>query len=174
MPGTPRVACTSIGLGRAVFSDEETSLGEMMEFHSDKLFSKRVLIESFVSNENLTVSDARKQGALDDGRTTLLEFAGAQCEKVDILRDFGYVKMSDYLSHLGIHSFKAEGKIQDVSVTSHPDEGHLNEHTDRHTADRFRLHRNYPSPFRRSTRIRCTVPSNSMVHQERTTFLNSA
>jgi hypothetical protein len=141
----------------------------MMEFHSDKLLSKRVLIESFVSNENLTVSDARKQQVLDDAMTVLLEFAGAHREKVDILRHFDYVKMSDYLSHLGSYSSKAEGKIQDVSVTSHPDEGHLNGHICTYTADRFRPHRNYPSPFSRSTRIRCTVPNNNMLRKARST-----
>jgi hypothetical protein len=146
----------------------------MMEFRSDKLVGKRVLIESFVSNGKLTVSDARKQGALEDRRTALWESAEAQCEKVDILRDFDYVKVSDYLSHLGSYSSKAEGRIQDVSVTSHPDEGHLNEHTDSHTADRFRLHKNYPGWFSPSTGIRSTVPINSMVHQDSTKLSSSA
>jgi hypothetical protein len=146
----------------------------MMEFHSDKFVGKCALIGSTTVNGNISLSCERKQGALDDERTVLLEFAGAHREKVDILRHFDYVKMSDYLSHLGSYSSKAEGKIQDVSVTSHPDEGHLNEHTDRHTADPFRLRTNYLSPYRTSTKFKRAMPINGMVHHERTTFLNSA
>jgi hypothetical protein len=145
----------------------------MMGFHSDKFVGKCVLIESIVSNGKLTVSDARKQEALDDAMTVLLESAGAQCEKVDILRDFDYVKVSDYLSHLGTTSSKAEGRIQDVSVTSHPDEGHLNGHISTHTADRFRPHRNYPSPFRTSTKFNHAVPTNGMARQESTALFSS-
>jgi hypothetical protein len=78
----------------------------------------------------------------------LPEFAGVHCESVEILPDFDYVTVSDYLSHLGIYSSKAEGRIQDVSVTSHQDERHLNEHIDIQQTEGSSLHKDHPKLFR--------------------------
>ena len=108
----------------------------------------RVLFESIVINGNLTLSDARKQVTLDYGRTGLPEFAGLHCESIEILPDFQYTTVSDYLLHLGIYSSKAEGRIQDVSVTSHQDERHLNEHIDIQQTEGSSLHKDHPKLFR--------------------------
>jgi hypothetical protein len=110
--------------------------------------------------------DAECIVAAEIGATRLMEFAGVRCESVEILPAFDYVTVSDYLSHLGSYSAKAEGRIQDVNVSSHQDEGHLNEHTDKHTADRFRLHRNYRGASSPSIGISCEVPVNSTVPQD--------
>ena len=100
-------------------------------------------------------------------RTRLPEFVGVHCESIEILPHFDYVTVSDYLSHLGTYSSEAEGTIQDVSVRSHRDGGHLNEHTDRHTAGHFRLHKDYPSALNPSIGISCEVPINSTGPQDR-------
>ena len=94
------------------------------------------------------MSDARKQVTLDDGMTGLPEFVGVHCESVEILPDFAYVTVSDYLSHLGTYSSKAEGRIQDVSVTSHQDERHLNEHIDIQQTQGSSLQKDHPKLFR--------------------------
>jgi hypothetical protein len=80
--------------------------------------------------------------------TGLLEFVGVHCESVEILPDFDYVTLSDYLSHLGTYSSKAEGRIQDVSVKSHQDERHLNEHIDIQQTQGSSLHKDHPNLFR--------------------------
>jgi hypothetical protein len=51
--------------------------------------------------------------------TGTLESTLVHCENVEILLDFEYNTVSDNLSHLGGYSSKAEGRIQDVSVSSH-------------------------------------------------------
>jgi hypothetical protein len=112
------------------------------------------------------MGDAECIGAGETGVTRLLNFTGAHCESVEIQQDFEYTTVSDYLSHLGSYSCKAEGRIQDVSVKSHQDERHLNEHTDKHPAGRFRFHRNYPGSSSPSIRITYEVPLDSMVHRD--------
>jgi hypothetical protein len=89
--------------------------------------------------------------------TGLPEFAGVHCESIEILPDFDYVTLRDYLFHLGTHASKAEGRIQDVSVRSHQDERHLNEHTDIEQTQGSILHKDHLDPFRPSTRLTCEV-----------------
>jgi hypothetical protein len=80
--------------------------------------------------------------------TRLLEFAGVDCESIEFLPDFHYTTVSDYLSHLGTYSSKAEGRIQDVSVKSHQDERHLNEHADIQQTEGSSLHKDHPKLLR--------------------------
>lgn len=83
----------------------------------------------------------------------MLEFVEVHCESIEILPDFHYTWVSDYLSQLGTYSSKAEGTIQDVSVRSHWDGGHLNEHTETQQTQGSILQKDHPNLFRSSTRI---------------------
>jgi hypothetical protein len=106
------------------------------------------------------LSDARKQVTLDGGMTGLLKFAGVHAESVEILADFQYTTVSDYLSHLGTYSSKAGGRIHGVSVRSHQDERHLNEHTDIQQTQGSSLHKDHLNLFRSSTRTTYEVLAN--------------
>jgi hypothetical protein len=100
----------------------------------------------------LTGEDAILQGpkctAAMTAVTRLPGFVRVHCESVEILPDFDYVTSSDYLSHLGTYSSKAEGRIQDVRVTAHQDKRHLNEHTDIQQTQGSSLHKDHPKLFR--------------------------
>jgi hypothetical protein len=107
----------------------------------------RVLSMSILTGENAILQGSKCTAAMT-AVTRLLEFAGVHCESVEILPDFDYVTVSDYLSHLGTYPSKAEGRIQDVNVTSHQDERHLNEHTDIQQTEGSSLHKDHPKLFR--------------------------
>ena len=89
--------------------------------------------------------------------TRLPEFVGVHCESIEFLPDIQYTTVSDYLSHLGTYPSKAEGTIQDVSVTWHQDERHLNEHTDKQQTQGSSLHKDRPKLFE-SRRLMFLVP----------------
>jgi hypothetical protein len=48
--------------------------------------------------------------------------------EIEFVPHIQYTKSSDYLSRLGTHPSKAEGRIQDLSVSSHQHDRHLKEH----------------------------------------------
>jgi hypothetical protein len=112
-----------------------------------KPISKRVLSMSILTGENAILQGSKCTAAMT-AVTRLPEFVGVHCEIIEIVPDFDYVTVSDYLSHLGTYSSKAEGRIQDVSVKSQQDERHLNDHTDIQQTEGSSLHKDCPKLFR--------------------------
>jgi hypothetical protein len=112
-----------------------------------KPVGKRVLSMSILTGEDAILQGPKCTAAMT-AVTRLPGFVRVHCESVEILPDFDYVTSSDYLSHLGTYSSKAEGRIQDVRVTAHQDKRHLNEHTDIQQTQGSSLHKDHPKLFR--------------------------
>jgi hypothetical protein len=120
----------------------------LLQHSPGKSVRNPVLFKCIIFNGNLILPSGKDAATVDPSVAGSVESEEARAESVEFVPDFAYTTASDYLSHLGAFSCNAEGKIQDVSVRSHQDERHLNEHTDIQQTQGSNLQKDHPKLFR--------------------------
>ncbi|HTS00230.1 MAG TPA: 5'-nucleotidase C-terminal domain-containing protein [Bacteroidota bacterium] len=108
---------------------------------------------------------------VDEGLAALLPLLGIKVSAEEVMPDFEYTVVKDYIHRLGVVAYRPEGRIRDVSVKC-PGERYLDEEVAEATASgdktpaavtAYELGQNYPNPFNPSTTISYALPVRSQV-----------
>ena len=104
---------------------------------------------------------------VDEGLAALLPMLHMNVTVLEMMPDFEYTVVRDFIHRLGIVAYRPEGRVRDVSVKC-PGEKYSGEEEvqvaaagDAVPASGFALGQNYPNPFNPATTIRYALPVRS-------------
>ena len=138
--GTELIKGLEVGLSQLEVGDDFFVQVSGMTFKYDprQRVGQRVIVESIRINDKPLFPDGRYTVTANTGLLELLDGVGVHVERVNVLSDLEYTAVRDYISRLGIFSYEAQGRIQDVSVK--PQENARNMRGDNEAARTERIH----------------------------------
>ncbi len=140
--------------------------GMTFKYDASKAVGQRVILSSIRVGGKQFNPSALYTMTVDEGLAGILPQLGVNVTVLEAMPDYEYVVVKDYIHHLGVLAYRAEGRIRDVSVRCRnerfaDDEVAVASESDPAPAAvrSFELGQNYPNPFNPSTVIRYALPS---------------